>query len=81
MGAVVIGRPPAGGGGAAYTHIQTTPAATWTVEHNLGLKPAPIAVLVDSYPDGLAYCDVAYPDSNPAVITLPSAESGRATVA
>jgi hypothetical protein len=80
MGAVVIGRPAAGGGGAAYTHVQSTPAATWTVEHDLGLKPVPIAVLLDSY-DGPAWCDVTYPDSNTAVITLDSAETGRATVA
>jgi hypothetical protein len=50
------------------------------VEHDLGLKPVPIAVLLDSY-DGPAWCDVTYPDSNTAVITLDSAETGRATVA
>lgn len=80
MGAIVLGRPPASGGGAAYTHVQTVPAATWTVDHQLGLKPVAIAVLLDTY-DGPAICDVTYPDTNTAVIALDVAATGRATVA
>jgi len=80
MGAVVNGRPPAGGGGSAYEHVQATPAATWTITHALGLKPVPIAVLIDGY-DGLALCDTTFPDSNTAVLTMDVAVTGRATVA
>ena len=28
-----------GGGGAAYVHTQSTPATTWTINHNLGFRP------------------------------------------
>ncbi len=30
---------PAGGGTASYVHDQSVPAATWTINHNLGYFP------------------------------------------
>lgn len=27
-------------GGAAYEHVQATPAGTWIVNHNLGFRPS-----------------------------------------
>ncbi len=35
------GAPGASGaGGAGYIHTQATPALTWTINHNLGFRPA-----------------------------------------
>lgn len=79
MGAVVIGRPPAAGGGAAYEHVQSVAAATWTVNHGLGLKPVSVTVLIDGY-DGPAVCDTTWPDSDTAVLTMDVPVTGRATV-
>jgi len=79
VGAVIIGRPPATGGGALHEHVQSVAAATWTVTHGFGVKPVNVAVLLDSY-SGPALCDLEWPDSDTVVITLPSAETGRATV-
>ena len=34
--------PPGGGGGGTaddHVHLQETPAATWTINHNLGRRP------------------------------------------
>lgn len=36
--------PPGTAGGMGYTHTQTVAATTWTVNHNLGRRPA-ISVL------------------------------------
>lgn len=80
MGAVIIGRPPAAGGGALHEHIQSVAAATWTVDHNLGVKPVSVAVLTDDFPDQPAFCDLSFPDSNTVVITLDVADTGRATI-
>lgn len=81
MSAIVQARPPAGGGGSAYTHVQSTPAATWTVVHNLGLRPVPMAMMIDSDPSSPIYPDAVFPDVNTIVITLPSADTGRVVVA
>jgi hypothetical protein len=29
-----------GSGGASYVHTQSTPSATWTINHNLGFIPS-----------------------------------------
>jgi len=36
---VGIQGPPGVPGGPGYTHTQSTPATTWTINHNLGLYP------------------------------------------
>ena len=41
----VVGLPGTGGD-LRYTHEQTTPSATWTIEHNLGKNPS--VTIVDS---------------------------------
>lgn len=32
-------------GGARFTHTQATAASTWTVNHNMGVRPAAVSVL------------------------------------
>lgn len=69
---------PAGApGGAVYTFTQATPAAQWTIPHNLGRRP-PIVLRLASDPQEPVYTDVTYVDENTALVTWPSPESGWA---
>lgn len=68
---------PAGPAGVRYTFAQETPAATWTIVHNLNAYPD-FLFFLDSDPTVPVFTDVTYPDSNTAVVVWPSAESGRA---
>lgn len=65
--------------GSRYMHVQSTPAATWTVQHNLNTRPA-IVFELDSDPNSLVMTDVTYPSLNTAVVEWPSAESGKAYI-
>lgn len=69
--------PPGAPGGAVYTFTQTTPAAQWTIPHNLGRHP-PIVLRLTTAPDEPVYTDVSYVDVNTALVTWPSPESGWA---
>lgn len=68
---------PAGPPGTRYEFIQASPAATWTIQHNLNAYPS-FLFFTDGDPDTPVFTDVTYPDSNTAVVTWPSPESGRA---
>lgn len=63
-----------GGGGGAYTHVQVTPAASWTVNHNLGYRPwAWVA-----NPDGsVALADVIHNSVNQLTAVFPTATAGK----
>lgn len=65
--------------GSRYVHVQSTPAATWTVQHNLGTKP-PLVFELASDPNSMVMTDVTYPSLNTAVVEWPSAESGKAYI-
>jgi hypothetical protein len=62
-------------GGNAYVHTQSTPATTWTINHNLGFRPA--VELLDS---GSQEIDgaISHPTVNQTVITLSPATAGLA---
>ena len=64
---------PAGSG--AYVHTQASPAATWTINHNLGVRPS--VELLDS---GSQEIDgaIAHPTINQTVVTLNPATAGLA---
>ena len=64
-----------GGGDKNYVHTQSTPAATWTVSHNLGKRPA--VVVVDSAED-VVYGDIQYINDNTVTLTFSGAFSGKA---
>lgn len=63
-----IVEPGAGGGGGvaqSYTHTQSSPSATWIVNHNLSYNPA---VSIVSSSGDLVHGDVTY--SGPQQITI-----------
>jgi hypothetical protein len=64
-----------GGGDKNYVYTQSTPAASWTVSHNLGKRPA--VVVVDSAED-VVYGDIQYIDDNTVTLTFSGAFSGKA---
>lgn len=58
-----------------YTHVQGSPASTWTIDHNLGRYPS-ISV-VDSG-GSLVFGEVKYNTSNQAQVSFSAAFSGQA---
>lgn len=62
--------------GAAYVHTQTTPAATWTINHNLGHVPS--VELFDSGSQEID-ADVSHPTMNTTTIvfSIPTAGFAR----
>jgi hypothetical protein len=67
---------PPGLPGSHYIYEQATPAATWTIEHNLGVKPAVVLELA-SNPTELIYTDIFYPDLNTIIVEWPNPETGK----
>lgn len=61
-----------GADGSAFEFEQPSPAAQWTITHNLGKYPAP-AIQINNE---LVYADVEYVDDNTVVITFPEPYSG-----
>jgi len=69
---------PAGGGGGgvtAYVHTQSTPATTWTINHNLGFRPT--VELLDSGSQEIDG-EISHPTVNQTVVTLSPATAGLA---
>lgn len=58
-----------------YLHVQSSPASTWTITHNLGARPN-IDVLDSS--DNEIIADVHHVNTNVAVVTFPSPATGKA---
>ena len=67
--------PPGTGSGSGFEHVQSTPAATWTVLHNFGRTPYSLLVVVGGQQ---VIADAEFPDSNTAVLTFASPVAGRA---
>lgn len=63
---------PAGAG--TFVHVQSTPAATWTITHGLNKKPTALLVVGGRQ----EYTDVEYASLDVIVITWPVATSGEA---
>lgn len=74
-GAVNVSIKGIQGGDAHYTHTQSTPSSTWSIEHNLGKKAS--VTVVDSA-DSVVYGDIEYTDLNNLTITFNGAFSGKA---
>lgn len=64
-----------GQGGASYTFNQTTPAITWTINHNLGFFPS-----VELLSPGLQEIDgeISHTSINQTIVTLQPAFAGLA---
>lgn len=59
-----------------YVHNQGVASATWTINHNLGVKPSGIAV-VDSA-DTIVIGDIQYTNTSQVVISFSSPFAGKA---
>lgn len=68
---------PAGLDSGHYRHVQPTPATLWSVQHDLGYRPA---VSVQDSAGSVVYGDVEYLDANNLTITFTFAFSGFADV-
>lgn len=66
---------PAGGATIVYVHTQSTPATTWTINHNLGFRPS--VELLDSGSQEID-ADVSHPSVNQTIVTLKAATAGLA---
>lgn len=66
---------PAGPASAFYVHTQSTAATTWTINHNLGFRPA--VELLDSGNQEIDG-DISHPSINQTVVTLNPATAGIA---
>ena len=66
---------PPGTGGAGYVHTQATPAATWTINHNLGFRPS--VELIDA--GGAEFdAEIVHTSLNQTVVYLDEATAGIA---
>lgn len=59
-----------------YVHIQDAPSTVWTIEHNLGKRPALLAI--DTAGKRL-FGNETYPDLDTAVITYSTPQAGSAS--
>lgn len=66
-----------GGGVAHYEHVQSSASASWTITHNLGIRPL-FLVFLDSDPTQALFTDQSYPDLNTTTIAFDSAVTGVA---
>jgi len=74
--AITVGpQGPKGDPGTAFEYIQSTPAAVWTINHNLGFKPA--VELLDAGSQEIDG-EVSHPSINQTVVTLNPASAGLA---
>lgn len=64
-----------GGGGGAYTHTQSVASASWTVNHNLGYRPAISALSVGGV---VMLADIVHTSTNQAVISFDQPVAGLA---
>lgn len=64
-------------GGDPFIFDQTTPVATWTIDHNYGRR-----VSVDLIDDTgkVVFADIEHPTLNRTVITFPSPTTGTAFI-
>ena len=67
--------PPGAPGGATYTHVQATPAASWSITHGLARRPS---VTVVDTAGTVVIGNVAYTSDDTVTITFSGAFSGAA---
>jgi hypothetical protein len=60
-------------------HSQTTPAATWLIQHDLSTKPD-VRLFLTETPEERVYTDVVYVDLNNIEIIWPEPKSGWAFI-
>ena len=65
----------AGSTDKTYEHVQNTPSATWTIQHDLGKFPSVTSVNINNV---AMYGEVTYIDSNNLTINFSAGFSGKA---
>jgi hypothetical protein len=78
---IEVGTPgpqgPAGtAGGSAFTHVQSAPSTSWTINHGFGREPA-ITIVIGSEE---VSADVNHPTVNTAVINFGTPQTGKAVL-
>lgn len=73
----VAGAPGPPGPSASFRHVQSTPAASWLITHNLGKQVLPTLVL-DEEPGIPVTTDVEFVDDNSCIVIWSRPVSGRA---
>lgn len=66
---------PPGTSGASYTHTQAVASSVWTINHNLGFRPA-ITLLTDG--GAVIDAEIGHASDNAAVVTLSQPLAGTA---
>lgn len=75
VAAVLVAGPagPPGPNVPVYEHVQSTPAATWSVSHGLGKFPISSEITVGGE---LVFADIIYPSTSTVVVTFASPQAG-----
>lgn len=68
---------PGAPGGTRFVYTRDTPAAVWTIQHNLGYEPV-FSTVVAGGEDVTAGVDIFHIDSNTLTITFSEPVSGKA---
>lgn len=68
--------PPGAAGGSVSVYNQTTPLATWVVNHNLGRYPGGVTIL-DSQ-GNVEIADIVYGSLNTFTVTFATPQTGSA---
>lgn len=68
---------PGAPGGSYFTHTQSTPAATWIIDHNLAKK---VHVTIFNPAGTVIHADIDHGTTNQATITFPSPVTGSAVI-
>lgn len=63
--------------GEGHAHTQSSPAATWIIDHGLGRK---VHVTIFDTAETVIYADVDHGTTNQATITFPSPVAGSAFI-
>jgi hypothetical protein len=74
-----VGGFPTEGPVDEFIHHQSTPAASWDIQHNLATKPE-VRFFLEEAPEERVYTDVTYSDLNNIVATWPEPKSGWAYI-
>lgn len=60
-----------------FSYVQTTPAASWPVVHNLGRHPYAVTLTVGT---SQVFTDLDFPDLNTVVLTFATPTAGRVDI-
>ena len=64
-------------GGTGFSYVQTTPAASWPVIHNLGRHPYAVTLTIGT---SQAFTDLDFTDPNTVVLTFATPTAGRVDI-